>query len=115
MPNIPKGPMITNRKSPQEVFEDARNDIRSKFRLELTLIEQVALRCYARRCLEEQKGCENPDFAFPSATTETVSRFMSDYYRTPTIDQEFINFCEDIGLEKVRRYLRRTQEETHSP
>ena len=94
----------------QKTFEEARTSLRSKFGLNLSLIEQVALRNYSRTCLKEQSRCKDTATNFPSATGEAESRFMTEYYGTPILDEQFLGFCEDLGLDKVREYFRRIKE-----
>lgn len=97
----------------QETFESAKDSLKSKFELDLSVIEQVALRNYARVCLEERAQCKNLELTYPSAIGEAESRFMSQYYGTPILDEEFIGFCEDLGLDKVQEYFRRIQDRAH--
>jgi len=94
----------------QQTFEKARSSLNSKFGLNLSLCEQVALRNYSRVCLEEQSRCKDIARNFPSATGEAESRFLTEYYGLPILDEVFLGFCEDLGLDNVGEYLRRIQD-----
>ena len=107
--------MKTNMDLIQKIFEDSKKSLKSKFELNLSLIEQVALRCFVRVCLEEQSQCKYPGLNYPSVGGEAESRFMSQYYGTPILDEDFLYFCEDLGLDKVQEYFRRIQERSHLP
>jgi hypothetical protein len=97
----------------QRIFKIAQKDIKSKFGLDLSLIEQVALRRCAGVCAEEQSQCEYLELNYPSTIEEAEDRFMSHYYGTPVVDVAFMGFCEDLGMGNVRKYFRISQEKAH--
>jgi hypothetical protein len=97
----------------QRTFENAREGIRHNFELDLSIVEQVALKECVRTCIENQDRCRNHDFNYSSPSVEAQSAFMTQYFGIPIGDESFFYFCENIGLDKVRKYLKVIQDRSH--
>lgn len=101
----------------QEVFEKARDFIRSQYNLELSLIEAKRLReDYVVPIVEliNSGGNTKGSWAF-DPDTEAGGSFMRDYYSAPTNDVIWVASFSYQERKALKEHLRRFQERAHMP
>lgn len=115
----------------KEVFEEAIEDIKVVFGLELSLIEKLRLKEYVSPVLDsldrmaqnaKPRPSASPEWAANSfhPVVEVVSRFMEDYYGLPSSYSCVSISNENVELysynpESFKKYMRILQERFHKP
>lgn len=112
----------------KEVFEQSKKHIKWTFGLDLSIIEQVALKQYIAPVLDTLEGicAENRAKGIIGASNEyepvaeVITQFMMDYYDLP-FELAFVHTSGknadlyNYHQKEFNEYLRRVQERKHMP